>query len=294
MKKDPTQFRERFERWKEGEQVYENGLALPAYEDGRTPEKRAQAFYNVIDPRQGFPDGYWDAAVMEARVRHKMYLGDNTREYELEPQLADSVSDAAYRKRLGLPYDQKFLPVWNGDTVSLPKPIEQEIPTDTAFLKNRIADTKRLMDYSRKYRDNEYIKLALEEDQTALDALRKTYATGQPVGINEHSFNSRHWVDAGEVTPTMSPLNVLAHYNIRYDKDQNKMYYSDEYDFNNYDKYVPGKPFRIRGAIDLGKPKLSKSQKKFTKKIKDSYNNMYVNKLMRKTLDIPKWISDQL
>jgi len=42
---------------------------------------------------------------MEARVRHKMYLGDNTREYELEPQLADSVSDAAYRKRLGLPYD---------------------------------------------------------------------------------------------------------------------------------------------------------------------------------------------
>jgi len=57
----------------------------------------------------------------------------------------------------------------------------------------------------------------------------------------------------------MSPLNVLAHYNIRYDKDQNKMYYSDEYDFNKYDKYVPGKPFRIRGAIDLGKPKLSKS-----------------------------------
>ena len=37
------------------------------------------------------------------------------------------------------------------------------------------------------------------------------------------------------------------------------MYYSDEYDFNKYDKYVPGKPFRIRGAIDLGKPKLSKS-----------------------------------
>jgi len=54
--------------------------------------------------------------------------------------------------------------VWNGDTVSLPKPIEKEIPTDTAFLKNRIADTKRLMDYSRKYRDNEYIKLALKED----------------------------------------------------------------------------------------------------------------------------------
>lgn len=37
MLKDPTEFRERFRRWKEGEQVYENGLALPAYESGKTP-----------------------------------------------------------------------------------------------------------------------------------------------------------------------------------------------------------------------------------------------------------------
>ena len=36
MRKDPTEFRERFQRWKKGEQVYENGLALPAYEDGKT------------------------------------------------------------------------------------------------------------------------------------------------------------------------------------------------------------------------------------------------------------------
>ena len=38
MRKDPTAFRERFERWKQGEQVYENGLALPAYEDGKLPK----------------------------------------------------------------------------------------------------------------------------------------------------------------------------------------------------------------------------------------------------------------
>lgn len=36
--KDSTQFRERFKRWKEGEQVYENGLALPSYEDGKDSE----------------------------------------------------------------------------------------------------------------------------------------------------------------------------------------------------------------------------------------------------------------
>lgn len=50
-RKDPTQFRDRFKRWKEGEQVYENGLALPAYKDGLTPHKKSevntnQATYN--------------------------------------------------------------------------------------------------------------------------------------------------------------------------------------------------------------------------------------------------------
>ena len=294
MRKDPTEFKERFQRWKNGEQVYENGLTLPTYEDGKDSLKYEKAFYNAIDPRQGFPESKTDAILMQARVWNKYLSGDNTRDYDLEPELADSVSDAAFRKRLGLPYDKKFLPVWNGDTVRLPKPLEAEIPTDTTFLKNRIASTKRLMNYSRKYRDNEYIKLALEEDQTALDALRKTYATGRPVGINEHSFNSRRWVNNGEVTPTMSPLNVLAHYNIRYDKDENKMYYSDSYDFNEYDDKVPGKAFRIRGNIDFKTPKLRSSTKKLIKKIKNDYDSNNINKMFNRTLRIPKWVSDQL
>jgi len=29
------------------------------------------------------------------------------------------------------------------------------------------------------------------------------------------------------------------------------LYYSDEYDFNQFENFVPGKPFRIRGYIDL-------------------------------------------
>ena len=136
MRKDPTEFRERFQRWKKGEQVYENGLALPAYEDGKDPLKYEKAFYNAIDPRQGFPESKTDAVLMQARVWNKYLSGDNTRDYDLEPELADSVSDAAFRKRLGLPYDKKFLPVWNGDTVRLPKPLEAEIPTDTTIAAN--------------------------------------------------------------------------------------------------------------------------------------------------------------
>lgn len=37
MRKDPKEFRERFQRWKAGEQVYKDGL--PAYEDGKEPGK---------------------------------------------------------------------------------------------------------------------------------------------------------------------------------------------------------------------------------------------------------------
>lgn len=36
MRKDPTEFRERFKKWQSGEKVYEAGL--PKYEDGKTPE----------------------------------------------------------------------------------------------------------------------------------------------------------------------------------------------------------------------------------------------------------------
>lgn len=35
MLKDPTEFRERFAKWKQGEQVYENGRALPEYGGGK-------------------------------------------------------------------------------------------------------------------------------------------------------------------------------------------------------------------------------------------------------------------
>lgn len=38
MRKDPTEFRERFKRWKAGERVYNSGWILPAYDDGTTPD----------------------------------------------------------------------------------------------------------------------------------------------------------------------------------------------------------------------------------------------------------------
>lgn len=51
MKKDPTEFRERFAAWKEGEQVYENGL--PKYVGGKDPYEDTMSF---LRKHEGFRD----------------------------------------------------------------------------------------------------------------------------------------------------------------------------------------------------------------------------------------------
>ena len=258
MRKDPTEFRARFKAYKEGKMPYENGL--PKYEDGKTPkDKRARALYNAIDPRDAYPESYIDAARKEIKIRHKMYFGDPDKlEYELGEDLPSRVSDAAWRKRLGYDYDNTLL-IPNGTSFRLPKELEQEIPTDTTMLKDRINRTKELMQYSRKYRSNKYIKEALQRDQEALDALRYTYSTGMPATINEHAYNSRQWVSGGEVSPTMSPLNVLQNYTIQYNKKDNTMKYRDVYDFNQFDWAIPGTPFTIEGILNLPKYSNGKS-----------------------------------
>lgn len=223
---------------------------LPRYEGGK-PSKRARAIYSTIDPRADVPNSYADAAKMEAAVRGKMWFGDPDKmSYDVGDTPGEKVADAAWRKRLGFDYDKTLLPDYNGG-VRLPIELEKEIPTDTTMLKNRIAATKKLMDYSRKYRDNKYIKLAKQVDEEALEALRHTYKTGQPAVINEHSFNSRQWVSGGRVDAGMSPLNVLGNYTIQYNPKTNSIDYRDIYDFNKFDWAVPGNPYNISGSILL-------------------------------------------
>lgn len=97
--------------------------------------------------------------------------------------------------------------------------------------------------------------MAIDLDREALDNLRKTYKTGESVGMNEVTHNSRQLIDNGRLKDLdyVTPLNVLHKYNVRYDKPTNRMYYSDQYDFNGFEPFVPGNPFRIRGYIDLNK-----------------------------------------
>lgn len=228
------------------------------------------AVYNAVDPRstvKNIDDAFrlYNAAVAKEK------RGEDFKDYTLNNTIGDLTSDAAWRKRLQLPYDETLLPVWNGDTVSLSRPLELEIPIDTNLVKDRINyaqnefwnDVKSLN--LRQLKEDLSYKKSQEE---LLDALRYTYKTGKPIGVSEYHANS---IDPEKVLKDfkygISPLNVLGRYNIRYDKDENKMYYSDEWDFNQYEWAVPGTTFRIRGAIPLN----NKNEGKIKKYSKGGY-----------------------
>lgn len=216
------------------------------------------AVYNAVDPRttvKNIDDAFrlYNAAVAKEK------RGEDFKDYTLNNNIGDLTSDAAWRKRLELPYDETLLPVWNGDTVSLSRPLELEIPVDTNLVKDRINYAKDEFWNDVKSLNLRQLKedLAYKKSQEELlDALRYTYKTGKPIGISEYHANS---IDPEKVLKDfkygISPLNVLGRYNIRYDKDENKMYYSDEWDFNQYEWAVPGTTFRIRGAIPLEQKK---------------------------------------
>lgn len=225
--------------------------------------KYKRALYSSNNPTGAYPSGiidgffnYWTHSKIKS-------WSDNPdkMEYKVGPELSDSVSDAAWRKYLGLPYNEKFLIKGEPDnrsgaseTYRLPKQLEQEIPVDTILLQNKIDANKKFMSDKADWEIPPHVKEALKSDEATLKALRHTYKTGQPVGVSENTFNSRNWGVSSEGpeggTP---PLNVLQNYNIRYDKDTNRMYYSDTYDFNEFDKWLNGTPFRIRGYINLNK-----------------------------------------
>lgn len=275
------------------------------YLDDNPPEGATsfeRALYNAVDPTGDYPDNKLKAIPYFIRAKAKQLIGDrNIKDYIVGNSIGEKVADAAWAKRLNMPYDENLLPVWNGDTVRLPYEIEQEIPTDTTFIKDRIQANKELQKrFPKKYANNDYINAAIKEDENTLKALRKTYSTGKPVGISEMSWNTRQLLKDGEINDNQtSPLNVLKAYNIRYDKDNDRIYYSDEYDFNQYENFIPGKSFRIRGYVDLNKNKkksLGGSINRFSLKhggiyIKPSHRGRF-NALKERTGHSASWFKE--
>lgn len=223
----------------------------------RTPEdekvsKLTRSYYKEVNPLAGYP-GFWDAVAHGLNVFGRRYKDTDSTAYNV----TDMVADATWRKRLGLSYDEKYLPSNEDGSVRLPRDRELEIPVDTNLLKRRINANLKLLDKYKKQGNStkqEVVDWAIGEDEAALNALRKTYKTGEPVVINEQAYNSRSLINNGEISlPGSSPLNPLQNYTIQYNKDKDVMEYRDVYDFNGFDWAVPGKSYKIKGEIPLKK-----------------------------------------
>lgn len=211
-----------------------------------------RAIYSATDPTYGYPTGLGIPAV-GGRAGVALFNPD-----DMWYEVTDSVADAAWRKRLGLSYDNKFLIENENGSFRLPKDVEMEIPTDTTALNRRIQANKKLADSPEIMGDDwKLVNGMIKEDEKTLDALRRTYKTGEPVVINEYSHNSRKLAKDGKIVEGAdnykSPLNVLQNYTVWYDPKTNTIRYRDTYDFNGFESFVPGEPFDIEGEIPLNR-----------------------------------------
>ena len=216
--------------------------------------------YNGVDPGAGYPKSVGEAMMYKR-------IADNARKpnvnFQKVRETNDPTADAAWAKRLGIPYNEAYLPSNRDGSVRLPRSVEAEIPVDTTFLKDRIAANQKLREKYRKSGGlskarREAIDTGLRADMNTLDSLRTTFKTGKPVSINEMSFINRNWIDNGNAHLTPSPLSLLQNYTVRYNKNTGRMEYSDIYDFNEFENFVPGKPFNIKGSIKVGKQQKKK------------------------------------
>ena len=211
-----------------------------------------RAIYSATDPTYGYPTGLGIPAV-GGRAGVALFNPD-----DMWYEVTDSVADAAWRKRLGLSYDDKFLIENKNGSFRLPKNVEMEIPTDTTALKRRIQANKKLADSPEIMGDDwKLVQGMIDADENTLNALRRTYETGEPVVINEYSHNSRKLAEDGKIIEGAdnykSPLNVLQNYTVQYNPKNRTMMYRDTYDFNGFESFVPGEPFDIEGEIPLNR-----------------------------------------
>lgn len=225
--------------------------------NGRAPsylDNVKRNLYNLVNPAEGYPKSAFELLVEKPVQAIAAALLPNTVKVRRGGN-EEPASEAAWAKRMGMPYDESLV-INNGDnSYRLSRQYEQEIPVDTVAIKKRIEANQKLADSPNMMGEqwrllNEYINA----DKNTLDSLRHTYATGEPVVINEFSYNSRKAMDEnGNVVPVTSPLNVLQNYTVQYDKENNAMNYRDIYDFNQFEPFVPGEPFNFKGTIPLKK-----------------------------------------
>lgn len=212
-----------------------------------------KTIYSQFDSAWGYPSLLGLGVNGIAATARHLYGND-----KMQYKIRDKAGDNYWRYRLGLSVDPKhFGEILDDGSVTLPEYVENEIPTDTTILKNRIAANEEFIK-NNKFTQKEWdiANGLIKTDKETLNSLRHTYKTGEPVVINEFSYNSRPLLKEGSyIEDNPTPLNMLQNYTIQYNPSDNTMYYRDIYDFNWLDWAVPGKAYRINGAINLNKKK---------------------------------------
>lgn len=213
-----------------------------------------KGMYNTVDPTTEIPNAAQSIGMGIASWLRGLFPNSSKRYTDKE-----ATANAAWAKRLGQPYNSKDLPSNKDGSVKLPLEKEQQIATDTNFIKKRINLNTNQLNSLRK--QNEYHKSipifeqALEWDIDYLDKLRHTYKTGEPVVVNEYqAWKDRKMVSNGKFSDnTISPLNVLKNFTLQYDPKKKIVTYRDIYDFNGYNWAIPGEDFEIKGSLKPSK-----------------------------------------
>lgn len=195
---------------------------IKKYQKGNWLNKR---IYEAVDPTVDYPT-FLEAGKLGAYAA----IGKKANK-KLEP-----VSDAAWRKRLGLEYDSNLLPENPDGSFRLPESYEKQFMVNPSEVEKRI---KRLIDiYGSKEELEKYDhdnQMLLKRNEEYLEKLKKLYS-GTPIVVNEFDV----WKDTDiRNKEAISPFNVLKNFTLKYDPKTKIMTYEDVYDFNEFEKFVP-------------------------------------------------------
>ena len=263
---DPDKVFNEQERFKDRHRLNDDGSK---YENGG--DRKVRAFYSSFNPTDSYPQigNYLDYIGKTLSYINKAYLWGNPdkMDYTIGDDLGSKISDAAFRKRLGLSYDKKYLIDNEDGSVSLPKEAFKDVNLDKKSIQARIdRDIK-----DKTFNEENYIN-----DNDISDEDKQNYKNWNDlldtrISINKHFLSQLDSLDKKPIVysevydnsydkalehknnkKNISKLNALQDFTI-YPKNKNGKYkYRDVYDFNQWDWLVPGKSYEIKGEFKNG------------------------------------------
>lgn len=194
--------------------------------------------YKTIDPTGDYPKQIKDLPIYTKQVLQ----GKPIKKFD-DPSAHD-----AFAKYLGVKSDKEVLRKNSDGSFSLPLDVEKQLTTDTTLVKNRIKEGLDVYpDLSlAKIKEIDPTRFGLiQKDKEFLNKLRN-FHKGDTIVVNEYDVWKGRNINNINTQP--SPFNVLKNFSIYKNSDGSTSYF-DIYDFNQFEKIMPGKPFKINGII---------------------------------------------